>query len=137
MVNNNTIVTITDLGGTVRNMTAYIDNMSNYGRELADIDVTSFADAAERFIAGIELSPEITMSGAYEQTGTIGPDPVFVNLVGTFGTLTIAPVGTASGSRRYIFQALVRSFVIEGAVKERVGYRSMVRKDGTVSVGTY
>lgn len=136
LVSGTTVVTFTDAAGTVRNMSAYIESMSAVGKTIADIDVTAISDTAERFIAGVELSPEITVSGAYEQTGTIGPDPVFVNLVGSLSTMVFNPVGTVTGSRRYTYQVLGRSFEPAVAIKERVNYTFMLRKDGTVTVGT-
>ena len=39
------------------NLRAYVDTMSNpAGQEFAALDVTSFADAAEIFIIGIEMA---------------------------------------------------------------------------------
>lgn len=136
LVSGTTIVTFTDAAGTIRSMGAYIDSMSNIGRALQDVDVTNFADTAERFIAGIEVSPVITVNGPFEQTGTIGPDPVFVLLVGSSTTMVFNPVGTAAGARRYTIVGTATKFDVIANVKERVNYVFEFRKDGTVTVGT-
>lgn len=122
--------------GTNLDMSAYIDTMDNVGKEVDMIDVTQFSDPAEVFIAGIELSPTITLNGNYEQSGTLTPDPHMLLEVGSTGTLRYHPEGTASGNRIYTVIAIGMSFKPGGNVKEKVGYEFIIQKTGTVVVGT-
>jgi len=122
--------------GTLKNMTQYIDSVSNPpGKEVAQIDVTSFNDTGERFIAGIEQSGEYTLAGFVDDQ-TDGSDPVFATLVGTLGSWEFYPFGTASGRRKFNGESLCLSYRPSAAIRERVGYEARFVVDGTVTVGT-
>jgi len=126
-----------DSAGTLRNLTQYIDNINNPpGKEVAQIDVTSFNDTGDRFIAGIEQTGEYTLAGHFDDTGTTGPDSVLAPLVGTLGSWEFFPVGTASGRRKYNGESLCISYRPQAAVRERVSYEARFVVDGTVTVGT-
>lgn len=136
-VAGNTNVQIDNSGGTLLNMTSYVDTVSDVGKEVASLDVTTFADAAERFIAGIETSSEITINGPFDDAATTGPDAVFGTLVGVISTFQIGPVGTASGARKINGEFLWTSYKVNTAVKERVTYTLVGKLDGTLTVGTF
>jgi hypothetical protein len=123
-------------GGTLRNLSLYVDSMSAFGKQYASLDVTSFADSAERVIAGIEESQEYTLSGHYDDTATTGPDAILAPLVGTLGSGTLYPVGTAAGSRKFTWEDLCTGYKITAEVKGRVQYEATFKVDGSVTVGT-
>mgnify|MGYP001607476969 CR=1 FL=1 len=135
-VAGNTQVSFDDSNGTLRNMTQYVDTMGAIGRQFAPLDVTSFNDTAERFIAGIEQSQEFTVEGHFDDTGTTGPDAVFALLVGTLGSFRFDPKGTAAGSRRFTTEVLCTGYQVTASVKERVSYSASFKQDGTMTVGT-
>ena len=135
-VAGNTEIKIADSGGTLRNMTSYVDTMGALGKEVASLDVTSFADAAEKIIAGIETSQEFTLAGHFDDTATTGPDAVFAPLVGTKASFEFYPIGTTAGRRKFSGTALELSYKITAAVKERVAYEATFKLDGTMTVGT-
>ena len=118
---------------TLRNMTQYIDTVSALGKDLADLDVTSFADAAERFIAGIEQSQTFTINGFFEDTATTGPDIVFSPVNGSIGTVQFFPAGTVTGRRLFSMQAFVSSYKVTAAVKGRVEYVVVYKQDGSMT----
>jgi hypothetical protein len=128
---------VTDPAGTVRNMTSHIDDLGTPPtKSVMPLDVTTFGDAAETFIAGIQASKEISISGPYDNTASTGPDAVFALLVGTAVAYTLYPVGTASGSRKYTGSLLFTNYEPGGGVKERVSYITTASMTGTVTVGT-
>jgi len=128
---------VTDSGGTVRNMSAYIDAISpSPTRSFLSLDVTAFSNSAEAFIAGIQASKQVTVSGPFDNTATTGPDAVFAVLVGTASAFTFYPFGTASGQRRFIGTLLWTNYEAGGGAKERVSYSAMGQLTGTVAVGT-
>lgn len=129
---------IDNSAGTLLNMTSYVDTVSALGREIASLEVTTFADSAERFIAGIEVSQEVTISGPFDDTAASGPDAVFSTLVGTINTIQFSPVGTASGARKITGEFLFTGYKINSAVKERVNYELTAKLDGTLNAtGTF
>lgn len=118
---------------TLRDMTQYIDTISALGKEITPLDVTSFADSAERIIAGIEVSQEFTIEGFFDDAATTGPDIVFGPVNGSIGTVEFHPMGTASGKRIYRTQAMVTSYKAAAAVKERVNYTVTYKCDGSMT----
>lgn len=131
-------VSIDNSAGTLLNMTAYIDTITALGKEITPLEVTTFADSAERFIAGIEVSQEVTISGPFDDAATTGPDAVFSTLVGTINTIRFAPAGTASGRRQITGEFLFVSYKVNSAVKERVNYELVAKLDGTLNAtGTF
>ncbi len=129
---------ITNAGGTVVNLSSYIDSISTPPTpQRAALDVTTFADSAETFIAGIALSKECTFEGPFDDTAGSGPDAVFNGLIGTLTAYTLYPVGTASGARQYIGTLLITNYEPNGGVKERVSYSATGQLSGAVTVGTH
>lgn len=128
-----TVVRIDNSAGTILDMTQYIDSITTVGKEVAPLEVTSFNDGAERFVAGIEMSEEVTVSGAFDDAATSGPDAVFPTLVGTINTIEYNPAGTVSGRRKITGEYLFVSYKVSSAVKERVNYELRARRDGTIN----
>lgn len=123
-------------GGTLINLRGYVDTISALGKQVAQLDVTTFADAAERVIAGIEESQEFTISGAFDDTATTGPDVVLSGRVGSLGSWEWSPMGTVAGSRKFSGEALCIRYTVTGEVKGRVQYEAAFKMDGSATVGT-
>ena len=136
-VGGNTIILVDDASGTARNLTAYITSVSAIGRKQMVLDVTSFADSAERIIAGIEESGEVTVSGKWSTDGT-GPNGYYPALVGTIQTLEVGPNGTAATNRRIRGEFLCMEYNIVTEVKGEVQWEARHKLDGTLDgTGTY
>lgn len=129
-------VKVTNAGGTLINLSAYIDSISALGDEVAQLDVTSFTDTGERVIAGIRTGQEFTIAGAFDNAATTGPDVTLAPLVGTLSAIEYHPSGTASGRRKFTGTALCVAYTVNAAVKERVSYECRFKMDGAVAVGT-
>jgi len=135
-VAGNTVVRIdASAGGALTAFTSYVDSMDAFGKEVDQLDVTHFDDAAERVIAGIELASEIGLRGAFDDTATTGPDAIFATAVGTNLTFEYNPVGTASGARKISAEMFVKSYKPGAEVKGRVEYEVRLVKDGTITIG--
>ena len=135
-VAGNTQVKVDNTAGSLVAMTSYIDTISSLGKEIAELDATTFADLGERIIAGLETGQEVTMSGPFDDTATTGPDAVLSQLIGTIGTIEYHPVGTASGDRKISREFLCTRYVVDSSVKERVNYEAVFKLDGTIVIGT-
>ena len=130
---------VQDVNGTNRNMETYIDNISPPPtKAFIPLDVTMYKDGGENFIAGIQQSKEVTVSGAFENTAASGPDHVFAALAnaGTSRTWSYYPNGTASGRRIFSGTLLPLDYEAVGPVKERVSYSFKFRTIGTITSGT-
>ena len=132
----NSEVKITNAGGTLINLSAYIDTISALGDEVMQLDVTGFTDTGERIIAGIRTGQEFTIAGAFDNAATTGPDAVLAPLVGTLSAIEYHPIGTASGRRKFTGTALCVAYTVNAPVKERVSYECRFKMDGAISVGT-
>jgi len=129
------LISATAAAAATANFTAYVDTVSGAGKVIQPLDVTAFTDTAERVIPGIESSQDVTLQGAFDSTGS--SDGTLVGLVGTAGTLILAPFGTASGARKITIPFVALSYIVSGAVKERLNYTFTVKQDGTAVLGTY
>lgn len=127
---------VDNAGGTLINLTAYVDTISGLGKEFQQLDVTTFVDTAERIIAGIEAGQEFTISGPFDDTATTGPDAVLSGRPGTLGSWEWHPAGTATGSRKFSGEALCLRYTVKGEVKGRVDYEAVFKQDNASTVGT-
>lgn len=130
------VIKVDNAGGTLLDMSAYVDSISALGKEVQSLDVTTFADSAERIIAGIEISQEFTLSGAYDDAATTGADITFAARVGTLGSFEWFPAGTASGKRKISGEALCTAYRPKAEVKGRVEYDVVFKVDGAATIGT-
>lgn len=135
-VAGNTVYKQDDKNGTIRDLVSYVDTITSLGQEFMPLDVTAFADGAERVIAGIEKSVEWTISGFFEDTATTGPDAVLAPLVGTLGTFEYYPAGTTAGRRKLSGECLCIFYRPKAEVKGRVEYEAGFKLDGTMTIGT-
>jgi len=122
-------------GGALEDKSQYIDTITPMGKLYDQLDVSAFSDAGERVIAGIQTGQEITLEGAFDDTATTGPDAILSTAVGNILTMEYNPVGTASGARKMTGEFLVMNYVVGGNVKERVGFSTVWKLDGTVTLG--
>ena len=137
-VQGNTVLRIdASAGGTLNSITTYVDRITpGFGRAYQVLDTTHFDDAAERVIAGIEQSQEFSLTGAFDDTATTGPDAIFGTAVGTALTFEFNPIGTVAGNRKFTGEVLVVAYLPSGEVKGRVNYEVRLKLDGTIVVGT-
>ena len=131
-VSGNTVIRVDDFSGTIRALTAFIDTVGGVGKQVGNLDITSFADVAERIIAGIEESGEVTLSGPWSDSGT-GVDAYLPALVGTINTVEINPAGTAAGARKITGEFLCQSYKMTLGVKDAVRWESHHKLDGTLN----
>ncbi len=124
-------------GGTLVDISSFVDSISpGPGLSFASLDVTTFSDAAERVIAGIEQGQELTLEGPFDDTGTANPDAIFSTAAGTIISFEFNPVGTSGGDRQYSGEFLVMSYNVNLAVKERVSWSATIKLDGQMTAGT-
>lgn len=122
-------------GGTLVNITAYVDTITSWGKSVVPLDMTHFVDTAEKTTGGIEEANEVTLSGAFDDA-TDGPDKILSTAQGTILSFEYNPAGTAAGARKISAEMYVMHYFVSGEVKGRVNWEVLMKKDGSMTLGT-
>ena len=123
-------------GGALSDISDQVDTISpGGGKVIQSLDVSTFADQAERVIAGIEESQEFSLSGAFDDKTPTGIDSIMGTAIGTILSFEVNPVGTVSGDRKYTCEVLVTSYQPDLTVKDKVGYTLVLKLDGAMTIG--
>ena len=138
IVAGNTVVKIdASAGGTLVNVSSFVDAISSApGKSISPIDVTTFVDTAERFMAGIELSQEFQLEGPFDDQSPSGIDAIMATAVGTILSFEFSPIGTGATQRKVTMETLVMAYSVNAPVKERVSYTVSLKQDGAATIGT-
>ncbi|HZA21179.1 MAG TPA: hypothetical protein VFA32_00985, partial [Dehalococcoidia bacterium] len=64
----NSYIEVDDVGGTPRNLSAYIEEIRPLGQEVSFLDVTGLNDTAQRVMAGVGTGQELLLRGAFDDT---------------------------------------------------------------------
>ncbi len=130
---------ITDTGGTLRDISQYIDSVDGIPgeREMND-GITALGDTGRKHIAGLE-NVTITLEGHYDDTATTGPDAVLGPLRSddTARAWDYGPKGKTSTFPKYSGDMKMRSYAITTRVGEVVKWRAELLVQGVVTRGTY
>lgn len=126
---------VDNTGGTLINISAFVDSVAPAGDEVTWIDVTQFIDNAERIIAGIRPAQEFRIAGFFDNAASA--DALLAPLPGTIGTVRFGPAGTATGARRFQAEALCVFYHVTGEVKGAARYETLFKLDGSMTVGTF
>ena len=123
-------------GGALSDISDQVDTISpGGGKVIQSLDVSTFADAAERVIAGIEESQEFSLSGPFDDKTPTGIDSIMGTAIGTILSFEINPAGTVSTRRKYTCEVLVTSYQPDLTVKDKVGYTLVLKLDGAMTIG--
>ena len=131
-VGGNLVVKIDDSGGTLRDLSAYVEWVSPVGVLVEAIDVTVFTDTEQRTPAGVERAQEFTIEGLFDDTASTGPDAVLSGIVGKVGSYQVGK----PGSRVFSGEALCLEYGVTGRVGGAIRFQARFRKDGATAVGT-
>ena len=129
---------ITDTGVSLRDISAYITEVSGLPGPRNLHEVTALGDSGAKFIPGLE-NVAVTLSGVYNDTATSGPDAV----LGPLRTHTSAVAfdyghkGKTSGYPKYSGNCWVQTYEMGSKVRNRVEWSARLQVDGTVTRGTY
>lgn len=130
-------VAVADAGGTLRDLSPWLERVGPLGRELSGQDATGVNDAAARTEAGPEAAQEFTLSGRWDDAPTVGPDAVLSSLVGRSVMVQYGPAGRASGLRRVSGRFVCLSYRIGSRAGEPVRFEATFRQDGPVELGVW
>lgn len=128
---------IDDSGGTVRNMTLYVQEILGFGFAYEAEVVTGVDDSGERVVKGVETSLLLVIKGRYSDTATTGSDAVLSGLPGVIGTISYGPVGNKTGQRKFSGEYLCTLYTVDSLLAGGTVFEARFRQDGVVTVGTW
>lgn len=130
-------VAVEDGGGTMRDLSPWMERVGPLGRELSVRDAAGVNDGAPRMAAGSETAQEFTLAGRWDDTPVIGPDAVLSGVVGRTVAVDYGPAGNGPGQRRVSGRFVCLSYRISSAAGEPVQFEARFRQDGPASLGTW
>ncbi|MER5252902.1 hypothetical protein [Streptomyces sp. NPDC002855] len=127
-----------DSGGTLRTLSAYIDEVSGLpgGRDLSE--VTAFGDGGTKSIPGLQ-DVSFSISGHFDSTATTGPNSVINSLRTAAATATFeyGPEGGTTGKVKFSGECWLEEYEVEAEVDDKVSFSAEFKVDGTVTSGTF
>jgi hypothetical protein len=136
-VAGNSYIEVDDLGGTPRNLSAYIDEIGPLGQEVSLLDVTGLNDTAQRVIPGVEPGQELVLRGAFDDTSTTGADAVLSGIVGKTVTVSYGPAGSSSGQRKMTGEFLCLSYRVISKLGDQVRFEARFKQDNAITLTTW
>ena len=125
---------IADTGGTMRDLSAYITEVSGLPGERTLNDVAALGDSGARFKPGAE-SVAFTLRGIFDDAATLGADAVLGALRYHNAPVNFeyAPAGLAAGSVRYAGKCWVAAYEIRSKGGELASWEARMRVEGATS----
>jgi hypothetical protein len=135
----NSYFQVDDSGGTARNLTSFVDQVSGLpgGRELAD--VTAMGDNGHRYIPGLQ-NGQFSINGHYDPTATTGPQAVLSGLAlsaSATSTFNYGPEGSTAGMVKLTGECWCETYEVTSSATDKVSFTANFRVDGTVTVTTF
>jgi hypothetical protein len=122
-----------DSGGTLRDLSAYLDDVS-MPRSIETAETTTFGSSAKTYITGL-TDATISISGKFDSTA----DGYLAGVVGQTATLSFeyGPEGTAGGKVKYSGECIMTSYEIGATVGDAVTASAELQITGAVTRGTW
>ena len=125
---------IADTGGTMRDLSAYVVEVSGLPGERALNDVTALGDSGARFEPGAD-AVSFTLRGLFDDSAAHGADAVLGGLRYHSAPVNFeyAPAGLATGSVRYAGKCWVAAYEIRSKGGELVSWEARLRVEGATT----
>ena len=125
---------ITDAGGVMRDMSAYITEVRGLPGERTLNDVTALGDSGARYKPGGE-SVSFTLRGLFDDAADVGADAILGGLrLHTSSTaFEYAPTGFGTGKTRYTGNCWVKTYELLSRAGELVSWSATLQVEGTVN----
>ena len=129
---------LTDAGGSERDLSPYLFEVSGLPGPRALDDATALGDSGSRFVPGLE-SAAVYLAGLYDDDAGAGPDAALGALRTHDAATAFAygPHGGAAGAVRYRGNCWVAAYEIASKVGNQVEFEAVLRVEGTVTRDTF
>ena len=130
--------TLTDSGGTARDLSAYITGVDGLPGRRNLSDVTALGDAGIKHAVALE-DVQITLDILFDDTATSGPDVVLGKLQKYTAATAFAygPKGSSAAALKYSGTCWVQEYTLTSRVGDMVKARAVLAVEGTVTRGTF
>lgn len=129
---------IDDSGGTLRDISAHVKQVSGLPGSRNLSDSTAFGDSGERAQPGLQ-SASITVTGWLDTTATTGSYTVLSGLRTATATSSYeyGPMGTTTGLPKESGECWLESLVYDAEVTGTVPFTATLKLDGANTSGTF
>lgn len=122
-----------DSGGTLRDISAYLDDIS-FPQPVETAETTTFGASSKTYIVGLKDST-VSLSGKWDSTldGYVAP------ALGQAATLSFeyGPAGSTGGNVKYSGEAIITSFDVSAPIGDVVTVSIELQVTGAVTRGTW
>lgn len=127
-----------DSGGTLRDISNHVDNVSGLPGARALSEVTSYGDTGDRFIPGTQ-GVSFTVTGQFDSAASTGSATVLNGLRTAAATSTYeyGPEGSTTGKIKYTGECWMESFTVDASVKDKVPFSATFRTDNAITVSSF
>ena len=137
-MSSNSVFTIADSGGTVRDISADLTSIDGLPGEREMQDHTTLGATGRQHLPGLD-NVTISLEGFFDDTASTGADVVLSGLR-TFATnssaFVFSPVGTTLGKRKISGVGWVSSYTTSPKVGELVPFKATITVDGSLTIAT-
>lgn len=122
-----------DSGGTLRDLSAYLDEVS-MPRSIETAETTTFGSSAKTYITGL-TDATISLSGKFDATA----DGYLAGVVGQAASLSweYGPAGSTGGNVKYTGEAIVTSYEVGATVGDAVTATVELQVTGAITRTTW
>lgn len=137
----NTFFSVTDIGGVVRDLSAYLNNV-DHPDSIDSAGTDTFGSADKSSLPGLK-GRTLKIAGFFDLTATTGPDDVLDNLKGGGAAGTVissyvyGPGGSAVGNIKYSGSCYLTSYQKTSPIGGAVTFSADFMCTGAETRGTY
>jgi len=123
---------IDDVGGSLTDISSYVDSVDGLPGEIELADVTAFGDGGHKNIPGLE-NASFTVSGHWEPT----VDAIMGPRRSATATFSYGPMGNTTGAIQYTGECWISNYTVTSEVGDKVSWSADITVDGVVTRGTF
>lgn len=136
----NTVFKVDDSGGTLRDLSAYVNSVDGLPGDGEISETTTFGvtGSGKTFIRGLN-GASFSISGGYDSTATSGPDVVLAGLraATSSSTFEYGPEGGTTGKTRYTGECFLTSYKISSPVGDWTTFSADFTMTGALTKNAY
>lgn len=121
-------------GGTLTDISAYVDSVEGLPGERELADVTALGDGGHKNIPGL-VNGSFTVGGSWD--ATLDAIMGVLDVATATASFEYGPAGGTTGLVKYSGECWVSSYTVSSPVADKVSWTANITVDGTVTRGTF
>jgi len=133
----NQYLSVKDTGGTLRNISVFIDN-AEFDRQIDMSESTTVGLEDKIYLPGLN-GAAIEVAGKFDDTAVTGPQVVLGGVLAAkvLSGFEFGPLGNAVGKTKYSGNCWVERFRVSAPLEGVVKFAATLRVNGPVTVGVF